>query len=395
MAKIKISEKLRKNSEKIHLYQHKDFKIYENRLKDYQNCEIFLKNSGSGLLAYEFPENIQQKISENFLLVQISMVQEGRYFIESDHSLTYPHFLFFEKKNSYKELHFEIYKKFRKILITFACKNFLDPNYFLKNKISMKEEYNEIFNEKYFNINFKNSQENLNCFFCKNSGQISKKKCKTCKINLNSEKNFLKFNNETLALEIKISKKYITESLNINEIEKNSNEINNKTSSKISIYNCLKLFTQSEVLDKENEWYCNKCKEHKQVTKKLQIYKAPQILILHLKRIKVSKSEPSLLNFYSGGQDISKVKSLIEFPIENLNINDYVLGNQTEKDKYYDLFAVSNHYGGANSGHYTASAKNYYDKNWYYFDDSSVSKIKNPLEVVSANAYILFYRRKI
>ena len=36
----------------------------------------------------------------------------------------------------------------------------------------------------------------------------------------------------------------------------------------------------------------------------------------------------------------------------------------------YDLFAVSNHYGGLGGGHYTAYAKN--NGKWYDFNDSSV-----------------------
>ncbi len=37
----------------------------------------------------------------------------------------------------------------------------------------------------------------------------------------------------------------------------------------------------------------------------------------------------------------------------------------------YELYAVSNHYGGLGGGHYTAFAKN--DGQWYEFDDSRVS----------------------
>ena len=35
-----------------------------------------------------------------------------------------------------------------------------------------------------------------------------------------------------------------------------------------------------------NEWYCSACKDHKLATKEITIYKAPEILILHLKRFK-------------------------------------------------------------------------------------------------------------
>ncbi len=44
-----------------------------------------------------------------------------------------------------------------------------------------------------------------------------------------------------------------------------------------------------------------------------------------------------------------------------------------------------------NSGHYTAFAKNFLDTQWYEFNDTKVSPI-NEKNIVSANAYLLFYR---
>ncbi len=48
----------------------------------------------------------------------------------------------------------------------------------------------------------------------------------------------------------------------------------------------------------------------------------------------------------------------------------------------YDLYAVSNHYGGLGGGHYTAFAKNKYKNEWYKFDDKSVSKVLNLKEEI-------------
>ena len=52
------------------------------------------------------------------------------------------------------------------------------------------------------------------------------------------------------------------------------------------IYDCLDIFRQKNILNKGNEWYCNKCKEHVEAEKKMEIYKVPQILIFQLKRFK-------------------------------------------------------------------------------------------------------------
>ncbi|KAJ3171843.1 ubiquitin carboxyl-terminal hydrolase [Geranomyces variabilis] len=59
----------------------------------------------------------------------------------------------------------------------------------------------------------------------------------------------------------------------------------------------------------------------------------------------------------------------------------------------YDLFAVSNHFGGLGGGHYTAYAKNCLDDEWYNFDDSNVSKTDES-SIMTPAAYFLFYRRR-
>lgn len=59
----------------------------------------------------------------------------------------------------------------------------------------------------------------------------------------------------------------------------------------------------------------------------------------------------------------------------------------------YDLFAVSNHYGGLGGGHYTAYCRMPDNGRWYCFDDSHVSEISTET-VLSSAAYVLFYRRR-
>ena len=57
----------------------------------------------------------------------------------------------------------------------------------------------------------------------------------------------------------------------------------------------------------------------------------------------------------------------------------------------YDLFAVVNHFGSMQGGHYTAVVKA--KGNWFEYNDSSVTKVSES-KVRSASAYILFYKRK-
>merc|ERR1719183_3183295 len=56
----------------------------------------------------------------------------------------------------------------------------------------------------------------------------------------------------------------------------------------------------------------------------------------------------------------------------------------------YDLYAVVNHIGGINSGHYTACVK--HKKHWLCCNDRNVYRMPEE-DVISANAYLLFYAR--
>lgn len=57
----------------------------------------------------------------------------------------------------------------------------------------------------------------------------------------------------------------------------------------VSLDDCLKLFTQSEKLGPEDPWYCSKCKKFVQATKKFDLWKMPDILVVHLKRFQYNQ----------------------------------------------------------------------------------------------------------
>ena len=90
-------------------------------------------------------------------------------------------------------------------------------------------------------------------------------------------------------------------------------------------------------------------------------------------------------------QIYGKNGEFIDFPLENLDMGKYLCGPDKEHSKY-DLFAVSQHFGGTGGGHYTAVCKNF-DGRWYSYNDSSCSSSSSG-NVVTSAAYVLFYRRK-
>ncbi|KAL1461682.1 hypothetical protein WDU94_013554 [Cyamophila willieti] len=138
-----------------------------------------------------------------------------------------------------------------------------------------------------------------------------------------------------------------------------------------TLKDCLDLYLQGEEIQ---GWHCPRCKTKRDARKKLDITILPPILVLHFKR------------FTSDGW-CRKKQTTVEFPENNLSMSEYNI-NPESRDSRYDLYAVSNHYGTMESGHYTAYCRNKYK--WYKFDDSDVSEISSS-KLVSPAAYILFY----
>ena len=149
---------------------------------------------------------------------------------------------------------------------------------------------------------------------------------------------------------------------------------------KLTLYNLLEYFCSDEYLDKGNEWYCKKCKKKVIVKKKFSLFFVPRLLIICFNRF-----AKSIFSSYE------KNGEFIDFPLENLDMGQYICGPDKKYSKY-DLFGVSQHYGDTGGGHYTAICKNY-DGNWYSYNDSSCFK-SSPNNVVSESAYVLFYRKQ-
>jgi len=155
-----------------------------------------------------------------------------------------------------------------------------------------------------------------------------------------------------------------------------------KAKQEIDVGMCIDLLTTQEVLPESEAYFCAKCKAHKCATKKFDLWMLPDILIIHLKRFSFDRAWREKLEDY------------VDFPLEGLDLSKWVVNSEEKKDCVYDLYAVSNHYGGLGGGHYTAFAKNLLNQKWYNLDDSSVSPVDRPESVKTKAAYVLFYARK-
>ena len=192
--------------------------------------------------------------------------------------------------------------------------------------------------------------------------------------------------NERLSLDINILSNIDKNKLP--KINVNSGKLAFNEGKEINLYDCLNLFNSEEILEGDNEWYCNICKKHRDVNKKMDIFKTPYYLIIQLKRFRQDNEieQRSIFNIFNS----SKNSDFIDFPIKDFDLSKYILSKSNKGEKY-DLIGVVNHYGGSSYGHYTAYCLN--GGSWIKYDDESVSYI-NEKNVISNAAYVLFYKRK-
>lgn len=147
----------------------------------------------------------------------------------------------------------------------------------------------------------------------------------------------------------------------------------------------LGMFVEDEQLGKDDTWYCNKCKEHKEAWKKLQFHICPPVLVLQLKRFQYTATYRD------------RVNNPVSFPLEGLDVTPYCTAWQQaqETPKVYDLAAVSKHIGSLGGGHYVAYCRSSEDGKWYSFDDGTVRQVTaSEVEEDKVGAYVLFYIRR-
>lgn len=187
-----------------------------------------------------------------------------------------------------------------------------------------------------------------------------------------------------------------------------SSFVNFGSNDSVNLYDCLKAFTNTEVLD-EDTWYCGECKTHRRGQMQTSIYRLPDILVIHVKRFSMTAKRRE------------KIRTKVDFPLVSLNMSAYMSseGSDSTGGTMYDLYGVANHIGDMTRGHYTAfvncqvdsmgdlkgqpssdrlDAEQTYDLpssrgRWFLFDDDLVEEVPAN-RIVSPSAYVLFYKRR-
>jgi len=177
----------------------------------------------------------------------------------------------------------------------------------------------------------------------------------------------------------------------------------------VDLKECFDLYTTAEELRGDNSYHCPHCNRKEEGTlKMIGLWSAPQILVLHLKRFRQGTK---------GRGSVSKISSLVDFPLESLDLAPHVSkrtrgepnsaaeqaktknnsfgswrqrasfkkslpqlpkinGFHDDDNLHYDLFAVCNHHGkDLQGGHYTGK----------YFSFSNFLALLLPVQVTVKN----------
>lgn len=187
-----------------------------------------------------------------------------------------------------------------------------------------------------------------------------------------------------------------------------------------TLHECLARFTDPEMLGASSKMHCMTCGTRQEAMKQMSIRTLPPIICFHFKRFE--KSFASIRR-----SEMVKIDTPVEFPADGLEMTTFltseVLRKRMEADTkstipqqinsdsartsrkrkdsivqeseqtIYDLFAVVNHIGKIDSGHYTAQVRR--DGTWFQCDDEKVSQVGDMERIVrSEKAYLVFYMQR-
>jgi len=451
-----VAKRLKKNPDNFH-FVFATYHTKENVTNEDTTTtnEVRKKKRFKNLFAFELPAEDLQADPNDRIDIDIHPTKKGASYYSSDvhKHLSFIRTVSLRKSYTIRQIYIKTFKYFRFLF----DENW--PEEDRENWLALSDE--EAFDKIWTNVENKpfmlhyvtNSSMSDSCEFC------GERRCNNCVCNYDDTTTLAdilgKIKDQTYTLEFEFVFHHVPDFVNLDNLNgftdltkrKASEEENKegKESSNVNIADCFEQFELPEQLGEDNAWYCSKCKEHQKATKKMEIYKAPPILVLHFKRFKSGTS------FYKKG----KITQKVDFPIDDLDISNFVINKElptdypveriipnfdpqpndenTQNDQpetnqtmnietdasqnakenetqdqmnletaaatttvnglHYSLFAVVNHYGNMGFGHYTAYAKNHIEDKWHYFDDSRVAP-ETADSVCTPAAYVLFYKRK-
>lgn len=89
-----------------------------------------------------------------------------------------------------------------------------------------------------------------------------------------------------------------------------------------------------------------------------------------------------------------KLNTCVDFPLEGLDMREFMHPVNKNTDATYDLTGVVNHTGTLEGGHYTATCRNPRKGKWFKFDDTDVSDLTAAdvrTQKTFSAGYVFFY----
>uniref|UniRef100_A0A8C5RSC0 ubiquitinyl hydrolase 1 n=1 Tax=Laticauda laticaudata TaxID=8630 RepID=A0A8C5RSC0_LATLA len=138
--------------------------------------------------------------------------------------------------------------------------------------------------------------------------------CYGCKIDCTEERALM--GNANLAVDwdpTALHLRYQTSQERIAEEHRSVEQSQRAQAEPINLDSCLRAFTSEEELGEDEMYYCSKCRTHCLATKKLDLWRLPPILIIHLKRFQ-----------YVNGRWI-KSQKIVKFPRESFDPSAFLM----------------------------------------------------------------------
>ena len=160
----------------------------------------------------------------------------------------------------------------------------------------------------------------------------------------------------------------------------------------VLLTDCLEAFSKGELLTGSDRYRWRPCAKDCDAYKQIQLWSAPPILVIQLKRFK-----------YNAAYEREKIYTKVVFPLDGLDIGLYMdqqsrsqqsSPQETKEEYLYDCMAIINHSGTTNGGHYTCYLKHLQTQEWYLYNDHRVEKMPDQASLVTHNAYVLVYQRR-
>lgn len=141
-----------------------------------------------------------------------------------------------------------------------------------------------------------------------------------------------------------------------------------------TLHDCIDAFLSTEHID---GWRNDATGANEPAEKRSSLWSLPPILVFVLKRfcpITRRKNDRHII-----------------FPLEHLDMQQYVPGAYK-----YQCYAVANHMGSTNMGHYSAFIRSPIGASpfgWLGYDDAAIRPLSGPTDVITPHAYCLFYKQ--